>query len=207
VRVLLADDHQVVREGIRILLERGGCEIVAETGVDHYALQMALTHRPDVAVLDFSSHGADAIACAEALRVQEPQLGIILLTVHSDEHKVASALRVGVRGYVLKTQASGELLQAIREVAAGGTFLSAKVSHVVTKLYVEGGYTPNSLTPRQREVLALIGDGLTTHAAAERLGVSDKTVELYRSRLMERLDIHDTAGLVRYAIRCGLSKL
>ena len=109
-------------------------------------------------------------------------------------------------GYVVKTQAAAELVRAVREVNAGGTYLSAAISRIVAKLYLDGGTRPDALTPRQREVLRLVATGHSTREIAATLGVSEKTVDLYRARVMLRLDIHDVAALVRYAIRCGIAE-
>jgi DNA-binding NarL/FixJ family response regulator len=208
-RILLADDHQMVREGVRALLERAGFAIVAETDDGARAVQLAQTDRPDIAVLDVEMPGLGGIDCARAILSSDLNIGVVLLTVHSDEYQVVTALRAGVRGYVVKTQACAELVHAIRQVSAGGIYLSGKVSRVLVNLYLAGGIDPDAhpLTPRLREVLRLIAEGTTTKDIAGIIGVSEKTAELYRSRIMMKLDIHDTAGLVRYAIRCGLIAL
>jgi DNA-binding NarL/FixJ family response regulator len=209
VRVLLADDHQMVREGLRALLERCGFEVVAEAEDGRAAVDLAETHHPDVVVLDLAMPRLNGLGCArEILSRNGNTTAIIVLTVHSEEHLVVEALRAGVRGYVVKTQAAGELMQAIRDVCAGGVFLSPRVSRVLVDAYLTDGRTRDALTPRQREVLRLVADGKSTREVADdELGVSTKTAELYRSRMMARLDIHDTAGLVRYAISHGLIEI
>jgi two-component system response regulator NreC len=207
VRILLADDHQVVREGIRALLERAGFEVVADAEDGQEAVRLARSHRPDIAVLDLAMPRLDGIECAREILAAKPEIGIVLLTVHADEHQVVAAFRAGVRGYVVKTQASSELALAIREVNRGATYVSGKVSRALVNRYVGNGSSPAALSGQLRETLRLIATGKTTKEIAAVLGVSVKTVELYRSRIMTRLDIHDTAGLVRHAIRCGLVTL
>jgi DNA-binding NarL/FixJ family response regulator len=132
-------------------------------------------------------------------------LNVILLTMHTEAHQVAAALRAGVRGYVLKTQAAEDLVRAIQEIVTGRIFLSPTVSTVVVNGYLSGEKAPpDPLAPRERQVLQLVAEGRTSKEIAVVLGVSVKTAESYRAQVMEKLDIHDTAGLVRYAIRRGL---
>jgi DNA-binding NarL/FixJ family response regulator len=204
-RILLADDHHIVRQGFRALLERGGFEVIAEAEDGVEAVQLAETHRPDVAVLDLGMPRLGGMDCARQILARDAHSAIVFLTVHSEEHQVVEALRIGVRGYVVKLQATSELIQAIREVHAGGVYLSPRVSRVLVNAYLAGSAaSPDPLTARQREVLRLVAEGKTTREVAAAIGVSVKTAELYRARIMTKLDIHDTAGLVRYAIRCGL---
>jgi DNA-binding NarL/FixJ family response regulator len=207
VRILLADDHRVVREGVRALLEQAGFQVVAEADDGEQAVRLARSHQVDVAILDIEMPGIDGIECARQILLTNPAIGIVLLTVWSDEEHVIAALRAGVRGYVVKTQASSELVDAVREVAVGATCLGKTASNVLVNLTVAGNGASDTLTPRLREVLRLIADGNTTKEIAAILGVSEKTAELYRARLMSKLDIHDTAGLVRYAIYRGLVSL
>ena len=204
--ILLADDHRIVRQGfVRLLNGAVPRRRRSEDGDE--ALHAAETHRPDVAVLDLAMPRCSGLDCARAMLVRDARAAIILLTVHSEEHQVVEALRIGVRGYVVKMQAANELIQAIHEVSAGGVYLSPRVSQVVVGAYLAGtgaGAALDPLTARQREVLRLVAEGKTTKEIAQAIGVSTKTAELYRSRIMMKLDIHDTAGLVRYAIRRGL---
>jgi DNA-binding NarL/FixJ family response regulator len=207
VRVLLADDHQVVREGFRALLDRGGFDIIAEADDGEQASHLALTVRPDVSILDLSMPRRTGVECARDILAADPKAAVVLLTVHADEHQVIAALRAGVRGYVIKTQAAAELVRAITEVHAGGIYLSARVSRALLNVYLDGGVAYCPLTARQRDVLQLIAAGKSSKEIAGALDISPKTAELHRARIMSKLDIHDTAGLVRYAIRCGLAKL
>jgi DNA-binding NarL/FixJ family response regulator len=207
VRILLADDHRVVREGVRALLEQAGFQVVAEADDGEQAVRLARSHQVDVAILDIEMPGIDGIECARQILLNHPAIGIVLLTVWSDEEHVIAALRAGVRGYVVKTQACSELIDAVRQVGVGATHLGKTASHVLVNLTVAGNGASDALTPRLREVLRLIANGNTTKEIAAILGVSEKSAELYRARLMSRLDIHDTAGLVRYAIYRGLVSL
>jgi two-component system response regulator NreC len=204
-RVVLADDHQIVRQGIRALIERQGAEVVAEAGDGLTLIEQVRTHLPDIAVVDVSMPGLNGIDATRQMVAALPTLAVVLLTMHDEELHVSAALRAGVRGYVLKTQAADELLDAIRTVSIGGTYLSPKVSRMVVSGYVSGSATAvDPLTARERIVLQLIAEGRTTKDVAATLSLTVKTAESYRARLMDKLDIHDTAGLVRYAIRRGV---
>jgi two-component system response regulator NreC len=208
VRILLADDHQVVREGFRALLEREGFEVVAEASDGYQATQLARTIRFDVAVLDLSMPRMNGVDTTIEIRTVAANSKIVLLTVHNEEHLIAAALRAGVRGYVTKTQAGDDLSRAISAVFNGGTYLSPHVSGLLLSAYLAGtsaGEDP--LTQRERQVLQLVAEGKTTKEIADILGLTPKTAESYRARLMSKLDIHDTAGLVRYAIRKGIVQL
>lgn len=207
-RILLADDHLVVRQGLRSLLEQGGFVVVAEATDGHDAVRLARTVRFDVAVLDVSMPRMNGIDSAREILSFSPSSRIVMLTVHTEERQIADALRAGIRGYILKTQAADELINAIREVAAGGTYLSPHVSSVLLSAYVNGSTIgEDPLTVRERQVLQLVAEGKTTKEVADSLGVTAKTAECYRSRLKVKLGIHDTAGLVRYAIRHGVIQL
>jgi DNA-binding NarL/FixJ family response regulator len=204
-RILLADDHQIVRQGVRALLEKHGMQIVAECCDGREAVQLAVKHNPDVAVLDMTMPGLNGVDAARQILEQRPSTGVVLLTFQTGESQVVSALRVGIRGYVLKTQTSDDLVRALREVAARGTYLSPGISQIVVTAYLNGGEPgQDPLTSREREVLQLVAEGKTTKEVAGVLGLSAKTAESYRGRLMQKLEIHETAGLVRYAIRQGL---
>ena len=204
-RVILADDHQIVRQGIRALIERLGVQVVAEAADGLTLIEQVRQHLPDLAVVDVSMPGLNGIDATRQMVAAVPTLAVVLLTMHDEELHVSAALRAGVRGYVLKTQAADELLDAIRTVSTGGTYLSPKVSRMVVSAYVSGtDSAADPLTARERIVLQLIAEGRTTKDIAATLNLTVKTAESYRARLMEKLDIHDTAGLVRYAIRRGV---
>jgi DNA-binding NarL/FixJ family response regulator len=205
---MLADDHLVVRQGLRSLLEHNGFDVVAEAADGHEAIKLARAVRFDVAVLDICMPKMNGVDTAREILAVAPDTGIVMLTVHAEERQIAAALQAGVRGYVPKTRAADELINAISEVAAGGTYLSPQVSAVVLGAYLTGntiGRDP--LTLREREVLQLVAEGRTSKDIAEVLSVTVRTAESYRSRLKTKLDIHDTAGLVRYAIRRGIVHL
>ena len=207
-RVLLADDHDVVRQGFRALLEREGVDVVGEAANGLEAVRLAEALEPDVAVLDLSMPGLNGLDAARMMLRSRPKLGVVLLSMHTDEQHVVAALRAGVRGYVLKFQAADALTQAIRQVAEGFTYLTPSVTQVVVDAYLAGREAPpNPLTPRECGVLQLVAEGRTTKEIAGLLELTVKTAESYRARIMEKLAIHDTAGLVRYAIRHGIIQL
>ena len=204
-RILLADDHQIIRQAVRMLLERLGMQVVAECADGREAAALAAKTRPDVAVIDLAMPELNGVDCARQILQARPATGVVLLTYQIDQRQIAAALRAGVRGYVLKTQAGDELVRAIREVFARGTYLSPGISHLVVGAYLQGGQPAvDPLTVREREVLQLVAEGRTTKQVAALLRLSTKTAESYRARLMQKLEIHNTAGLVRYAIRHGV---
>jgi DNA-binding NarL/FixJ family response regulator len=209
IRILLADDHTLVRAGIRSLLqELPGVHVVAEAGDGQTALALIETHQPDIAMLDIAMPGLNGLEVASRVADDFPFVRVVILSMHATEEYVLRALRAGAAGYLLKDANTAELEMAIVAVMGGETFLSPVVSkHVaeyVQRVGEEGNSSLERLTPRQREVLQLIAEGHTTQGIAQVLGISVKTVETHRAQLMERLDIHDIAGLVRYAIRVGL---
>lgn len=203
--IILADDHSVVRQGIRILLERENFEIVGEAADGLEAVRLAEKLCPDVAVLDLSMPIMNGITAVGQILKVSPRTKIVLLTMYTDEHHVLQALRAGVKACVTKTQAVEHLIGAIREVCNGGVYLSPSVSGAVVQAYLTKSEVPyDPLTDRERQVLQLVAEGNTTKEIAIVLGVAAKTAETHRVKVMEKLDIHSTAGLVRYAIRRGL---
>src|SRR5713101_4982986 len=204
IRVLLADDHALVRQGVKSLLEREGLQVAGEASDGHELLGLAQKLQPDVAIIDVSMPVLNGIDAARELRKVSPKTKVILLTRHDEDQYVTEALRAGVRGYVLKSQAANDLVQAIQQVNRGQVYLSPGVSRAVVDAYLTKAQIPvETLTPRERQVLHLIAEGKTTKDVASLLGISVKTAESHRSRLMQKLDIHETASLVRYAIRRG----
>ncbi len=206
IRILLADDHVIMREGLRALLKQAGMDVIGEASDGREALRVAHEQQPDVAVLDIGMPHLNGLETARRLRETLPQTKIVLLTMHTEDPYVLEALQAGAVGYVLKTQAALDIVQAIRDVLQGGLYLSPRVSRAVVKAYLtRSDLPPDPLTSREREVLQLIAEGQTTKEIAWHLGLSVKTVESHRIRLMQKLDIHETATLVRYAIRRGLT--
>jgi two-component system response regulator NreC len=204
-RVLLADDHSLIRQALRTLLERQGFQVVSEASNGQEALRSMEKTQPDVAILDIGMPVLNGVDAARELVKSSPKTKVILLTQHDEDQYVMEALRVGVRGYVLKSQAAEDLVHAIQEVCRGSVYLSPNISSVVVDAYLSKTYTsPDPLSGRERQVLQLVGEGRSTKAIAVQLGISVKTAESHRARLMKKLDIHETASLVRYAIRRGL---
>lgn len=204
-RMLLADDHMIVRQGVRGLLERAGHEVVAEANNGVEAVQLAEALKPDLIVFDLVMPVMNGIEAAQQIRTVGCQAPVILLTMRTEEHHVATALRAGIRGYVLKTQAAEDLLHAIRDVQRGQLYLSPGVSRPIIDGYLSGvPAQAEPLSSRELQVLKLVAEGHTSKDIAVVLGLSVKTAESYRAHVMDKLDIHDTAGLVRYAIRRGI---
>jgi DNA-binding NarL/FixJ family response regulator len=205
IRILLADDHAVVREGLKALLTRAGFEVVGEAADGLEAVRVCRDLRPDVAVLDLTMPSLNGLEATYEIRRDVPDTRVLLLTMHWDDHYVLKALRAGVAGYVLKSNAAEDLVAAIKQVSLGKTFLSGDVAGTVVRAYLEKGEAEaDPLTPRERQVLQLVAEGKTTKEVAALLSVSIKTVESHRSNIMDKVGVRDVAGLVRYAIRRGL---
>lgn len=206
-RIMLADDHPMFRQGLRSLLERDGYEIVAEASNGHEATRLARKLNPHVAVLDLGMPMLNGVDAARDIYKRSPETQVVLLTMYEDDAYVLEALRAGIRGYVLKAQAASDLLAAIREVLRGAVYLSPGISEAVVNAYMaKSELPPDPLTDRERQVLQLVAEGNTTKQIASLLGVSVKTAESHRTRMMQKLGIHETASLVRYAIRRGFIK-
>ena len=206
IKVLLADDHALVRAGIRSLLNAmAQVEVVAEASSGEEAIELASTSRPDVVLMDIAMKGITGLEAAARMRELMPEVRVVILSMHSGEEYVLQALRAGAAGYLLKDAATGELELALRSVMRGESWLSPAVSRQVVEGYVRSGESaPEALTARQREVLRLVAGGKSTKEIAFLLNLSVKTVETHRAQIMERLNIRDVAGLVRYALRTGL---
>jgi DNA-binding NarL/FixJ family response regulator len=206
IHLLLADDHQLVRQGLRMLLEQAGMVVLGEAADGLEALRLAHTHPPDVAIVDIAMPHLNGLETARRLRETRPQIKSIMLTMHTKESYIFEALHAGAVGYVLKTQAMADIVQAIHTVLQGAIYLSPWVARVVGQASLRGTPRPRDpLTSREREVVQRIAEGQTTKEIAVDLGLRIKTVESHRINLMRKLDIHETATLVRYAIREGLT--
>jgi DNA-binding NarL/FixJ family response regulator len=211
-RVLLADDHALVRAGIRSLLEKmPGVEVVAEASTGREALEMVKAKLPSLVLMDIAMAELGGLEALPRITKDFPDVKVVILSAHANEEYVIRALRSGAAGYMLKDAATAELELAIRSVTEDKTYLSPSISRTVIDSYLErvgGRLSPlEQLTPRQREILRSIAEGRNTKEIASDLDISVKTVESHRLQLMERLNIHDIPGLVRYAIRNGLVSL
>ncbi len=208
IQVILVEDHHLVRAGIRSLLNTiSGITVIAEASNGREALETLAKHKPDVALVDIAMPDMSGLEVTEKVTSQYPDVRVVILSMYSDEEYVRQALRAGASGYVLKDAHKEELELALKSVAEGGMYLSHAVSkHVVDYLRRAGEETQRleQLTDRQKEILRMIAEGSTTKEIAHALSLSAKTVETHRAHLMERLDIHDLAGLVRYAVQAGI---
>ena len=205
ISVLLADDHNLVRQGLRSLLDRENIQVIAEASDGQEVIRLAEAHHPAIVIMDISMPTLNGIDAARELARSCPKTKVILLTQHDEEQYLQQALESGVRGYILKSQVVNDLVHAIRQVSAGGFYLSPGVSQAVVEAYrSKSERLSDPLSVRERQVLQLIAEGKSTKDVASLLGISVKTAESHRTRLMQKLDIHETASLVRYAIRRGL---
>ena len=205
IRAVLADDHVLVRQSLKSFLEREDIQVAGEASDGQELLGVVARLCPDVAVVDISMPLMNGIEAAGEMRRASPKTRTILLTRHDEDQYVTEALRLGVKGYVLKNQAATDLVHAIHHVCRGGFYLSPGVSQAVVEAFLsKTSRPPDPLTSRERQVLQLISEGKSTKDVACLLGISAKTAESHRARLMRKLDIHETASLVRYAIRRGM---
>lgn len=205
-RVLLVDDHTLVRAGIRSLIERlPGVETVGEAGSGLEAIELVAKLEPDIVVMDIGMSGMSGLEAAARIKADFPVVQVIILSMFSSEEHVLQALRAGVAGYLPKDSATAELAIALQSAARGEVYLSPPISKQIVEAYIRrtgsGGGLLDTLTPRQREILVLIAEGSSTKEIARQLALSPKTVETHRAQLMARLDIHDLAGLIRFAMR------
>jgi DNA-binding NarL/FixJ family response regulator len=207
-RILLVDDHALVRAGMRSLLrDLPEVEVVAEAADGAEALVAAERERPDVVLMDIAMKGMNGLEAAARMRERLPGVKVVILSMHTSEEYVLLALRAGAAAYLIKDSATSELELALKCVMRGETYLSPAISRQVVDGYVQrvgAGAGPDPLTPRQRDVLKRIAEGRSTKEIAYDLNLSVKTVETHRAQIMERLGIRDVAGLVRYAMRTGL---
>jgi DNA-binding NarL/FixJ family response regulator len=207
-RVLLVDDHALVRAGLRSLLQTiPGIEVVGEAGDGIEALAQIEAQRPQLVLMDIAMGGMNGLQALAVVRERHPEVKVLILSMHASEEYVLQAMRSGAAGYLLKDAATAELELALASVLRGETYLSPRVSRQVVEGYVHrvAAERPGEdLTPRQREVLRMLAEGNSTKEIAFKLNLSVKTIETHRAQIMERLDIRELAGLVRYAVRVGL---
>ncbi|MFB3788691.1 MAG: response regulator [bacterium] len=212
IRVMIADDHTIVREGIRHVLDQEpGIEVTAEAGNGREAVHRAAELSLDVIFMDISMPELNGIEAARQILKSQPHVKIIILSMHSDKRFVERALKSGVAGYLLKNRAVAEVVTAIQSVMQGKMYLSPGITHIVVEDYIrhvpEEGTGLQVLTGREREILQLIAEGLSTKEMASSLNLSEKTVEGHRQKIMDKLDLHSIAQLTKYAIREGLTTL
>jgi DNA-binding NarL/FixJ family response regulator len=210
-RLLLADDHTLVRQGFRkILEERPEWRVIAEAADGRSAVHQALELKPDVAVLDIGMPLLNGIEATRQIIRRSPHAGVLILSMHADEAYITQALRAGARGYLLKDSAGTQLIDAVAAVAAGKSFFSPAAAKVMLDDYLrrlaDKGITDryDSLSEREREVFQLVAEGHSNKEIAQLLSVSPNTVETHRTHILEKLDVHNTAELVLYAVRHGI---
>jgi DNA-binding NarL/FixJ family response regulator len=207
ISLVLADDHPIFRQGLKSLLEREGFSVLgcADDGLE--AVRLVEKFRPDIAILDFSMPRLNGLGAAAEIRRVSTRTRIIFLTVHREEQYVLETMSAGGKGYVLKSEAATAMVDAIQEVHRGNAYLSPGIAHFAVSFSLKkcvNGQPVELLSPRELQVLRLIAEGNTTRAIADELTLTVKTAESYRTALMNKLDIHETASLVRYAVRRGL---
>ena len=206
-KILIADDHGIVRSGVKLLLERQpGFEVVAEAADGVEAVEQAISLRPDLCILDVGMPKLTGIQAAREIRAQLPDVRVLMLSMHDDEHYLFEALKAGAAGYVLKREADQDLVGAIRAVGRGEAFLTNAAERTIIRQWMVDGATGPAirLTPREEEVVKLIAEAYTNAQIAEILHVSEKTVESHRANVLRKLGMRDRVELVRYAIRRGL---
>ncbi len=211
IRVLLAEDHTIVREGLRLLLEsQPDIEVVAEAGSGREAVHLAQEHRPDVVIIDLRMPEMNGLEATRLIRELVPETQVLVLTMYESDEYFFQAIEAGAAGYVLKKAATEELVQAVRAVAQGEAFLHPSMARRLLEEYWQRKQPAASvsglaaLSDREREVFMLLAQGLTNQQIAEKLVISPSTVQTHRAHIMEKLGLQTIADLIRYAIRCGL---
>jgi two-component system, NarL family, response regulator NreC len=210
IRILLADDHTVVRKGLRLLLESAGFMVIADAANGREAVSMAEEHKPEVVVMDVAMPILNGIEAARQILTRQPQTAVVFLSMHADESYVLRALKAGARSYLLKDSAEHDLINAVRAVSDGKAFFSPAISKMLVEDYmrqmqerkVEDSY--ELLTTREREVLQLLAEGKNNKDVANLLNLSLYTVETHRSNIFQKLNLHSGAELILYAIRKGV---
>ena len=210
-RILLVEDHEVMRQGLRLLLEQeSNIEVVAEAGDGRTAIALVSTHRPDIVIMDIGLPDLNGIEATRQIRAREPSVNVVVLSVHADKRFVARMFQAGAAGYVLKKAAACEVVKAIREVQVDRKYVSSQLMDPLIADYAQRlaeGAEPPRLTAREREVLQLIAEGKTTAQIADQLSVSEKTVGNHRQNLKEKLGLNGIAELTKYAIKEGIASL
>lgn len=213
IRTMLLEDHKMVRQGLVALLQDApDIEIIGEAGDGVAAVELARSQLPDVALLDISMPGMNGLEAAQQIRECSPNTRLLFLTMYADDEYIIQALRFGGTGYVLKDADAGTLIDAVRRVYRGESYLSPEVSQTIIRRVINDEPDPHNdshenLTARERQILQLIAESKTNREIGERLRISIKTVQTHRANLMNKLDIHDQTSLVKYAIRHGLVRL
>ena len=211
IRIMLADDHTVIRKGLRALLERqDGFTVVAEAADGREAVETAASLGPDVAVMDIGMPNLNGIEAARRITERRPETAVVILSMHADESYVLRALKSGARGYLLKDSPEEDLINAIRAVHQGKAFFSPEISKMLAEDYmrqmrqrgVEDSY--ELLTPREREILQMLGEGKSNKDVATKLNLSLHTVETHRGNILEKLNLHGMAEMILYAVRKGI---
>ena len=211
IRILLADDHNVMRDGLRVLLERqAGFEVVAEAADGIEAVRRAEEHSPDVVVMDIAMPTLNGIEATRRITMAAPKTAVVILSMHFDESYILRSMKAGARAYLLKDSAKADLINAIRTVHEGRSFLSPRVSQLLKDDYlsqleargVEDSY--DLLTDREREILQLVAEGKTNKEIANVLNVSPYTIDTHRAHILQKLNLHSGPELILYAVRKGL---
>jgi two-component system response regulator NreC len=213
IRVLIADDHTLVREGLRALLEgQGGFEVVGEASNGREAIERAVQLRPDVVLMDIGMPEVDGLAATRRITRLNPAIRILVLTVHETEDYFFRVLEAGAHGFLVKDAAATELVAAVRAIHHGGVYLHPPMAKRLVEEYLQRIASGEEraahalLSPRERQILALIGAGHTNQEIADRLSISVNTVQAHRSHIIDKLDLHSRADLMRYAVRVGLMR-
>ncbi len=213
IRVLLADDHAMFREGLRALLaSEDDIDVIGEAHDGEEAVARASELQPDVVVMDILMPGLNGIEATQEIRTRLPGVKVLVLSMYDDEEHIRRLLAAGASGFMIKRATSDQLVRALREVVAGGTALDPTVAAKLVKDYVrrvqhDSAPPPGELTPRELEVLTLVAEGHSSQTIADRLGLSRKTVDVHRTNLMRKLDLHDVTEIVKYALRHGIITL
>lgn len=206
-KILLVDDHKMLRDGLRAILEREGLTVVGEAATGYEALELAQSLTPDIIVMDISMPDLNGVDATRHLVGARADVKVIALSMHSDRRYVIAMFEAGARGYLLKNSASEELIQAVQAVARGLTYVSPSIGHVVVDSIPFGTKSARALSAREREVLQLLAEGKSSKDIASTLHLALPTVETHRRQIMDKLSIRSIAELTKYAIREGLTSV